>query len=384
MTTVLGVGTSLTSAAVMTGRRHMEVREFPLPPVGADDGLLEVEATGVCGSDVGFYNQDLSPRVLGHETVGTIARIGPLAAKRWGVTEGDRVVLEEYLPCGHCRFCRSSEFRLCLEADPSATPGALRYGSTPLGIAPGLWGGYGQHLYLHPNTVAHRLAPGVPAVEASLALPLGNGYEWAYVEGGIRPGSTVVIMGPGQQGLGCVIAAREAGAGLIIVTGLRRDAARLEVAKSFGAHHTIFVDDIGLPRADLPPADLRQAIVDITGPALVDVVIDAAVGNEATLSVAFDILAKRGTLVLPVATMRPLTELDLYKVTRRYLTVKGVRGHSYAAVEWAIALISSGRYPLKAMCSLEVGLDAVERAILGTAGELDTEVIHAAVVPGSG
>jgi threonine dehydrogenase-like Zn-dependent dehydrogenase len=374
MAGTLGVGTSVTSAAVMTGRRHMEIREFPLPPVGADDGLLEVEATGVCGSDVGFYNQDLSPRVLGHETVGTIARIGPLAAKRWGVSEGDRVVLEEYLPCGHCRFCRSSEFRLCLEADPSATPGALRYGSTPLRIAPGLWGGYSQHLYLHPNTVAHRLAPGVAAVEASLALPLGNGYEWAYVEGGIRPGSTVVIMGPGQQGLGCVIAAREAGAGLIIVTGLRRDAARLEVAKTFGAHHTICVDD----------TELRQAVTDITGPGMVDVVIDTAVGNEATLSAAFDILARRGTLVLPVATMRPLTELDFYKVTRRYLTVKGVRGHSYAAVEWAIALIASGRYPLAAMCSLEVGLDGVDQAIVGTAGELDTEVIHAAVVPGNG
>ena len=63
------------------------------------------------------------------------------------------------------------------------------------------------------------------------------------------------------------------------------------------------------------------------------------------------------------------------------MTVKGARGHSYAAVEWAIALIASGRHPLELMCSLETGLADAERAVLGTAGELDIPVIHAAVVP---
>lgn len=360
-----------TAAAVMTGRRRTELRELPVPEIGPDAALLRVEAAGVCGADVGFYNRDLSARILGHENVGTIAEIGRIAADRWGVSEGDRVVLEEYLPCGHCDFCRSSEFRLCMASDASANASALRYGSTPLSTEPALWGGYSQYLYLHPRTVAHRLPQGVSAVEASLSLPLANGYEWAYVEGRVGPGSTVLIMGPGQQGLGCVLAAKQAGADLIVVTGLRRDTERLEVAKLLGADHTICVED----------EDVVAAVREFMGTTMLDLVVDTAAGSEETLSAALELVRKRGSLVLPAATMRPLAELDFYKITRKYLTVRGVRGHSYGAVEWAISTIASGRYPLERMCSVEVDLDGVEQAILGTAGELGTGVIHAAVVP---
>jgi threonine dehydrogenase-like Zn-dependent dehydrogenase len=358
-------------AAVMTGRRKTEIRELDIPEIGSDAGLLRVEAAGTCGADVGFYNRDLSPRVLGHENVGTVTEIGSVAARRWGLQEGDRVVLEEYLPCGHCHFCRSSEFRLCMASDASANTGALRYGSTPLTTAPALWGGYSEYLYLHPDTVAHKLADGVSAVEASLALPLANGYEWTYSEGGVGPGSSVLIMGPGQQGLGCVLAARDAGADLIIVTGLRRDAARLEVARALGAHHTLVVDD----------TDVLETVRDLTGGDMLDLVVDTAAGSEQTVGLALDLLRKRGSLVIPATTKRPLAELDFYKITRKYITVRGVRGHSYAAVERAIATISAGKSPLHLVCSLEVGLDDVDKAILGTAGELDEQVIHAAVVP---
>jgi Threonine dehydrogenase and related Zn-dependent dehydrogenases len=360
-----------TAAVVMVGKRKTELRELPIPELSPDAGLLKIEAAGTCGADVGFFNRELSPRVLGHENVGTIAAIGEIAAQRWGVQEGDRVVLEEYLPCGHCRFCRSSEFRLCMESDAQVNPNALRYGSTPLTVEPSLWGGYSQFLYMHPNTVIHKLDAGVPAVQATLALPLANGYEWAYVEGNARPGSTVVIIGPGQQGLGCVLAAKQAGAANIIVTGLRRDTERLRVAAELGADHTICVED----------EDALEKITELTGGELADTVVDTAAGNESTLSLALDAVRKAGRIVSPAATMRPLKELDFYKITRKYVTVKGMRGHSYGSVEWAIETISSGRYPLELLCSLEVGLDDVEQAILGTAGELSTPVIHAAVVP---
>lgn len=360
-----------TTAAVMTERRTMEVRELPVPAIGPDAGLLRVEAAGVCGADVGFFNRDLSPRVLGHENVGTIVALGNAAVDRWGLQEGDRVVLEEYLPCGHCHFCRSSDFRLCMASDAGANPDALRYGSTPLTVEPGLWGGYSEYLYLHPRTVAHNLDSKTSAIQASLALPLANGYEWAYSAGGIGPSSSILVMGPGQQGLGCVLAAREAGAGLIIVVGLPRDAERLKVAAELGAHHTITLED---------GVDVRELVAGYTGGMGLDVVVDTAAGNEETISLALDILRKSGTLVVPASTMRPLKELDFYKVTRKYLTVRGMRGHSYHAVEWAIGTIASGRYPLDRLCSLEVGLDAVSQAILGTGGEGDP-VIHASVVP---
>ncbi|GAA5199989.1 zinc-binding dehydrogenase [Rugosimonospora acidiphila] len=359
-----------TRAAVMTGKRRMEVRELPVPVVNPADGLLLVEAAGVCGADVGFYNQELSPRVLGHENVGIVAAAGRVAADRWGVKEGDRVAIEEYLPCGHCDFCRSGEYRSCLESDASANPDALRFGSTPLTTPPALWGGYSQYLYLHPRSVLHPLPASIPAVQGSLALPIGNGYQWTYLDAGVGPGDTVLIFGPGQQGLACVVAAREAGAGQIIIVGLERDAARLAVAAKLGAHHTLVAGE-----------QLPERVRAIVGPAGVDVTIDTAAGNEQTVAHALDLTRKRGRLVFPASTRRPLAGVDFFKITRKHLTVKGARGHSYAAVEWAIALIGSRRYPLELMCTLECGLDDADRAVRGTGGELDVPVIHAAVVP---
>jgi threonine dehydrogenase-like Zn-dependent dehydrogenase len=226
-------------------------------------------------------------------------------------------------------------------------------------------------MYLHPNSVLHHVAPSVPAVQASLALPLGNGYQWAYIEAGAGPGKTVVVMGPGQQGLGCVLAAREAGAERIIVTGLRRDAERLEVAKLLGAHYIICAED----------CDVVGQVADITGGEMADGVIDTAAGNETTIPMALAVLKERGVLVVPAASSKPLSAFDLGMVTRKYLTVKGVRGHSYESVEWALRLIASRRYPLDRLCSIECSLAEVHRAITGTAGELDIPVIHAAVVP---
>jgi threonine dehydrogenase-like Zn-dependent dehydrogenase len=357
-------------AAVMTGRRQMEVRELPVPTVSAADGLLLVEAAGVCGADVGFFNQDLSPRVLGHENVGIVAAAGPLAQDRWGVREGDRVAIEEYLPCGHCDFCRSGEYRSCLESDASANPNALRFGSTPLTVPPALWGGYADYVYLHPRSVLHPLPSSIPASLACMALPLGNGYQWAYLDGRVGPSDSVLIFGPGQQGLACVVAAREAGAGTIIITGLERDAARLAVAAKLGAHH-----------AFVTGPNLREQVLSVVGAGGVDLTIDTAAGSEQTVNQALDLTRKRGRLVIPAATRRPLEGVDFYKITRKHLTVAGARGHSYAAVEWAIGLMASGRHPLSLMASLECGLPDAADAVLGTGGELDVPVIHAAIVP---
>ncbi|HEY1819769.1 MAG TPA: zinc-binding dehydrogenase [Trebonia sp.] len=362
-----------TLASVQTGRRRLELRELPLPPVSPDSGLLRVEATGVCGSDVIFYEQDAGPRILGHEVVGTVAALGATAADRWGVREGDRVVLEEYLPCGHCSFCRSSEYRLCPAADPSVTPGALRYGNTDLKIPPGLWGGYSEYMYLHPRTVAHKLGPAVPATLASMALPLANGFEWAVREGGAGLGSVVLVIGPGQQGLGCVIAAKRAGAACVIVTGLPRDARRLEVARQLGADHTLIAGE---------GPGLAAQVTELLGGEQPGIVIDTAAGSEATIPGALDVVGKRGVIVVPASVRRPLRELDFYKITRKYLTVKGVRGHSFQAVEWAMGLIDAGLPGILAMSSLDVGLADVDAAIRGTGGELDQPVIHATVTPG--
>ena len=363
-------------AAVSVDFGKTEVQEFKFPEIPADAGLLKVEKSGICGSDWPYYKkypQSKGPLILGHEAVGYIDRLGKDAARRFGFQEGDRVALEEYLPCGHCKFCRSADFRLCEKTDTLNLEGTVRYGSTPITIAPSLWGGYSQYQYLHPNAVLHRVPEHVPDKLATLALPLGNGIEWAYLQGGISIGETVVIQGPGQQGLACVIAAKEAGAGCIIISGLSTpaDKRRLALAKKFGADHILEADKV----------DIVEAVREITNGEMADLVIDCASGGPETIVSAIHLSRIAGRIVFGGRKFRPIPEFESDLLITRFLSVKGMRGHSFKSVEMAIAIIASGKYPLDEMCTHVFKLDEVDQALHTVGGEGLPDAIHCAVDP---
>ena len=357
-------------AAVAVKARQTEVREFPLPEIPADAGLLRIEATGICGSDWGMYlNEGPGPRILGHEMIGIVERVGDVARTRWGVSEGDRVALEEYLPCGHCEYCRTGEYRSCLETD-ARVHGGIRYGSTPLTVAPSLWGGYSQYLYMHPRTVVHHVPKGVPTNVAAMALPIGNGFQWAWLDAGAGPGKTVVVQGPGQQGLGCVIASSVVGADKIIVTGLARDERRLAVAKELGAHHAVMVDR----------ENLLDEVKRLTGGRMADIVIDASGGGPEIVNASIALLRKRGVLVI-AARKGPIEGFDLRQIVDKQVILRGTRGHSYEAVERALGVMAAGRIPLERMSSHVVGLSEIDHALRMVGGETEERSIHITVAP---
>jgi threonine dehydrogenase-like Zn-dependent dehydrogenase len=357
-------------AAVMIEPKRTEVREFTLPEIAPDAGLMRIEATGICGSDWGMYlSEKPGPRILGHEMIGIIEKLGDVARARWGVKEGDIVALEEYLPCGHCEYCRTGEYRSCLETD-SRIPGSIRYGSTPLTVAPALWGGYAQYLYMHPRSVLHRVPAGVPMHIAAMALPIGNGFQWVFLDGNAGPGKTVVIQGPGQQGLGCVIAAKSAGAERIIVSGLGRDERRLAVAKELGAHDVVYVDQ----------EDLGAAVKRITGGRMADIVIDSSGGGPDIVNPALALLRKRGTLIM--ATRKgAIPGFDLNQMVDKQIILRGTRGHSYGAVELALKTMAAGTFPLEKMSSHVVGLKEIDHALKMVGGESQERSIHITVDP---
>ncbi len=370
------MGTS-SLAAVATGGRALHLDEFPVPEVQTTGGLLRVEACGVCGSDLKKYSAaSMRPTILGHETVGRIERAGSLAASHWGVREGDRVLLEEYLPCGHCEYCRSGEFRSCRRTDTQRA-GSLRYGSTPVGVPPALWGGYSQYQHLHLDSVLHLVPEGVAPEHATFALPLGNGIQWAQLDGGVRTGDTVVIQGPGQQGLGCLLASKAAGAGCVIVSGLSRDRRRLRLARTLGADHTV----------DAEAASLPEVVEEVTGGRGADVVIDNSGAGAATVATALRVVRKRGTVVLASGgpagsgTAQAGPALDLNLIRKRQVTLKGVRGHSYRAVETALAYLASGGVPLGLVCGPPLGLPDVGLALERTAGLVEADAPHVSVAP---
>jgi len=167
--------------AVQTGPLAYEIREFPRPQVGPDEGLLRVEACGVCGSDVEQYRGHLVrpgmfPLIPGHEPLGIIEEVGERAAERWGVSVGDRVAVEILRPCRACDYCLTGRYMSCPNRDGA-------YGMTPLSRSPSLWGGFADYLYLHPWAILHKVRRDLPPELAVMFNPLGAGVRWAAMLG---------------------------------------------------------------------------------------------------------------------------------------------------------------------------------------------------------
>ena len=362
-------------AALKTGPSTTELRELELPDIPADAALLRVEVAGVCGTDVSQYKLPLrrGPLIMGHENVGYLAKVGRDFAKHKGVKEGDLMFLEHYLPCGHCEWDHMGEYRHCAATEWFYDPNAIRYGYTSMDIEPGLWGGFSHYLYLPLNAVLHRVPPGLSAEEAGVATPMSNGIQWALFDGGVGYASTVLIQGPGQQGLCCLMAAKQAGADLVIITGTAKDARRLEVATAFGADHAIDVDK----------EDPLARVMELTSGRGVDVVLDCTVGaGPAPILLGIEAAKRRGgTMVVQGEGNQVFPDFPIGRLTRKGMTLKSARGHSYRAVELALHALASHRVPLQLMTTHTFGLSEVDYAIKSVGGQGAAGAIHVSVLP---
>ena len=361
-------------AAVRTAPSTTELREFPMPDIGDDEALMRVEVAGICGTDVKMYAKPPfpDPVIMGHENIGVIECAGRTFAERHGVGEGDRIFVEHYVGCYRCEWCRLGQYRHCEATDWRTNPDARRYGYTSSQKPKNLWGGFAQYLYLPWNAVVHAVPDTVSAELGGIVTPLSNGIEWALVDGGVGYDSTVLIQGPGQQGLSQTVACKQAGASLIIVTGTARDAARLELAKTLGADYVIDVT------AEDPLARIRQ----ITGGRGVDVVLDCTAGaGVAPVLLGIDALKRRAGTLLIQGEMAAFPDFPVKKVTEKAITIKSARGHSFRSCELALAQLASHRFPLELLTTHTYGLSEVDTAIRAVGGEVDDRVVHVSLLP---
>ncbi len=353
-------------AAVQTGPAELELRTLPVPEIGPEDGLLRLEACGVCGSDVEIYRghlarPDLFPFIPGHEPLGVIEEVGDRAAERWGVEPGDRVAVEVLRPCRSCDHCLTGRYMSCPNRHGA-------YGVTPLAVEPGLWGGFADYMYLHPTSVLHKMRGDIPAELAVMFNPLGAGVRWAVDLGGVGLGDTLLVLGPGQRGLTSVIAARAAGAGTIIVTGLTRDEHKLALAREFGADHTIDVEE----------EDVIERVTELTDGAMADVVLELTPMAEQPIRDAIEAVRHGGRVVLAgLKAGRPI-ELVTDRLINKGITVAGAFSVGAEAYLEAIRIIESGRFPLERMHSGKFELADTEAAIQDLA---DGHGVHVCVCP---
>lgn len=360
-------------AAVRTGVQRTEFREYDMPDIPDDAALLKVEVAGICGTDVKFYAKPPidDPVIMGHENIGVIAKAGATFKKRRGLKEGDRVFAEHYVGCMNCEHCHRGDYRLCMATDWRKNPEGIRFGYTSALRAPHLWGGFAQYMYLPWNSVIHRVPDGLSPELAGVVTPMANGIQWALFDCKVGYDSSVLVQGPGQQGLSQVVACRQAGASLIIVTGTAKDTKRLEVARKLGADVVINVDE----------TDPLQAILQATGGEGVDVALDctAGAGTIPTLLGIEALKRKGGTLLIQGEGLAEFPSFPFGKIANKYITVKAARGHNYESCELALKQLCSDRFPLDLLTTHRFPLKDTDVAIKAVGGSGD--VIHVSLMP---
>jgi alcohol dehydrogenase len=356
---------------VLESPRQLARRDFPMPEIGDDDGLLRIEACGLCGTDHEQYTGALPAGfafVPGHESVGIVEAVGARAAARWGVQAGDRVAVEVFQSCGECEQCRAGAYRRCVRH-------GLRdmYGFVDTETAPGLWGGYAEYQYLAPDSLLLPVPAALDPVVATLFNPVGAGIRWGVTVPGTGPGDVVAVLGPGVRGLSACAAAKAAGAAFVMVTGAGpRDHDRLARAREFGADLAV----------DVSATDPVRALRDAAG-AHADIVVDVTAKAPAALGQAVALARAGGTVVL--AGTRGSADTPGFHpdhVVYKELRILGALGVDAPAYRAALALIASGRYPFADLPRRCVPFDGVEDLLRTMAGEVDElPPVHGVVVP---
>ncbi len=310
---------------------------------------------------------------MGHENVGYLATVGSEFAEHKGVKEGDLVFLEHYLPCGHCEWDHMGEYRHCAATEWFYDPNAIRYGYTSIDTPPWLWGGFSQYLYLPLNAVLHEVPRGLTPEQAGIATPMSNGIQWAVMDGGVGYGSTVLIQGPGQQGLCCVMACQAGGRGSHHrhrhVQG--RAAARGGERCSAPTTPSTWTRTIR-SRASSRSRRAAAWMSSSTAPAR---------ARPRRCSASRRPSAGAARWWCRARETRQFPNFPIGRLTRKGLTLKSARGHSYRAVELALGHLASGRFPLELMTTHRFGLAEVDYAIKSVGGQGAPGAIHVSVMP---
>jgi threonine dehydrogenase-like Zn-dependent dehydrogenase len=334
-------------------------------------GWLKVESSALCGTDLDLYQQGLRhPTVMGHHVIGEIVSLSPVMQWSWDVEVGDRVALEEYLPCGlaTCDACSKPDvYRFCPDAD--LWGGQRRVGMLGLHEGSGLHGGNAEYMELSTRTVLHKLPRDLDSNLAAWTQPFANAVDWVVNIGGAMSGSRVAIIGPGYHGIAAVAAARAVGAQEIVVLGRnsRTSRDRLEIAEAMGAS-IIVNDDAGLTSAALGRHGQGNGF---------DVIVDT-VGLGGPALQTTEHLRKLGRLVLAGLGDTPVTEVNLKTLVRGASGIVGVRGRSPQALTRSIELLAAGDTGLEHVPSINVGLDGVDelfRTLLDRTGPSSPHVV---------
>jgi alcohol dehydrogenase len=330
--------TGLTMEALVyhgPGQRAWEKR--PRPEVqDATDAVVRITTSTICGTDLHILKGDVSTvtdgRILGHEGVGVVDNVGAGVS---GFRKGDKVLISCITSCGKCDFCKKGMYSHC------------RGGGWILGNA--IDGTQAEYVRIpHADTSLHPLPPDADE-EAMVMLSdiLPTGFECGVLNGQVRPGDTVAIVGAGPIGLAALLTAQFYSPAEIVMIDV--DENRLQVARSFGGTKAVNSSD----------GKAVQNVMDLTGGAGVDVAIEA-VGIPATFDICQSILAPGGRLANVGVHGKPV-ELHLEKLWAHNITLT-TRLVDTVTTPMLLKVVQSGRLQPKKLVTHRFGLADVMKA----------------------
>lgn len=319
-------------ALVLNGDYDISVQQRPDPRPGPDEVLIDVIATGICGSDFHGYSGENGRRhpgqVMGHETVGRIAGLGDAVGDH---RTGDLVTVNPVINCGECAACRAGQEHWC----PT---------KQVLGVTPEIPAAFADQLVVRAQNVI-TLPPELPAEFGALVEPLSVGYH-AVRRGRPTEDDLVLVLGGGPIGQACLLAARRLGVERVAVSD-PKDSRRGLCAR------------LGAAVIDPTSGDLDAALAGVLGgrPTLV---IDA-VGVPATIATALQVAALGARIVL-VGMGSPQIDLGAYAISTQERSLIG--SFTYTAAEFADTAAWVGTRPegLEHLIDGRVGWDGAPQA----------------------
>ena len=327
--------------AVYHNNADIRVEERPLPAIGPAEILVHIRASGICGSDVmEWYRVPKAPLVRGHEVAGDIVEVG---ADVHHLAVGQRVVVSHHVPCNTCALCLAGAHTAChtlhtTNFDP---------------------GGFSEYVRVPPLQTERGvlvLPDDVSYEEGTFVEPLGCVVR-AQERAGVRPGSTVLVIGSGISGLLHIRLALALGAGRVVATDVSQY--RLDFARRSGA----VAMDAAAAGERLPDL-LREA----NDGRLADLVM-LCTGAPSGIAQGVACLESGATLVFfaPPPADEPLA-MPMAELWRREVTVRTSYGAAPADLATALGIIASRRVTVDDLITHRIPLDDIVRGFALVAG----------------
>jgi alcohol dehydrogenase len=300
------------------------------------DAVIRVDAVTICGTDLHILGGDVPEvtpgRVLGHEAVGTVVELGSGVS---GLAEGDRVLASCISACGVCRYCRTGSYGQCLGG-----------GGWILGhLVDGVQSEYARIPFADLST--YKLPDRVPNTSAVLLADiLPTSYEVGVLNGQVRPGDTVVVVGTGPIGLAAILGARLYSPAHIVAVD--KAESRLQAAKLFGADTTVLAGD-----------DPLAVVRSLTGGLGADVVMEA-VGTPGTFELCTTLVRPGGRVANIGVHGKPAT-LHLEDLWIRNVTITTGLVDTYSTPR-LLDMLVAGQLDVGNMVTHRFALDQIMEA----------------------